>query len=225
MFASPGSAKRLHPKVIPRAVDDWLGNLERLRATPDPANPAWHIHDAAPPAEPPPALNFATLLNLAGIANTDDPARLWAYVQKYRPEVTPATDPVLDRLVRAACAFWRDWVAPERRFRVPSAAEAAGLAELARLLRARAADFLALPAGPAREAAIQDAVYDAGRREPFLVEGKGGKPGVGRAWFQALYEVLLGKSEGPRFGGTVAVMGVPEAVALIDDALARAGTA
>lgn len=221
MFPSPGSAKRLHQKVIPRAVDDWLGNVERLRLNPDPANPAWHIHNGAPPDAPAPALNYATLLNLAGIANTDDPARLWAYVQKYRPEVTPESDPVLDRLVRNACAYWRDWVAPERVFRDPTPEEAEGLRDLARMLREREAALMELPAGPLRETAIQDAVYDAGRREPFLAPAKDGRAGVGRAWFQALYEVLLGKSEGPRFGGTVAVMGVPEAVALIEGALAR----
>jgi lysyl-tRNA synthetase class 1 len=33
--------------------------------------------------------------------------------------------------------------------------------------------------------------------------------------------VLLGKSEGPRFGGTVAVMGVEATTRLIEDALAR----
>ncbi len=113
-------------------------------------------------------------------------------------------------------------MAPDRVFRDATPAEAEALRELARLLREREPAFLALPPGPAREAAIQDAVYDAGRRDPFLTPAKeGGKPGVGRAWFQALYEVLLGKSEGPRFGSTVAVMGVAEAVSLIEAALAR----
>jgi lysyl-tRNA synthetase class 1 len=85
---------------------------------------------------------------------------------------------------------------PERRFRAATPEEAAAMRALADILRERAAAFDALPPGPAREAAMQDAVYDAGRRPPFLSEGKDGKPGVGRAWFQALYEVLLGKSEG-----------------------------
>ncbi len=40
-----------------------------------------------------------------------------------------------------------------------------------------------------------------------------------RDWFKALYEVLLGASDGPRFGGFVALYGVPETVALIDRAL------
>ena len=41
-----------------------------------------------------------------------------------------------------------------------------------------------------------------------------------RAWFTALYEVLLGASQGPRFGGFIALYGVDETVQLIEDALA-----
>ena len=41
-----------------------------------------------------------------------------------------------------------------------------------------------------------------------------------RDWFTALYEVLLGASQGPRFGGFIALYGVEETVALIDRALA-----
>lgn len=93
--------------------------------------------------------------------------------------------------------------------------------ELVRLLQEREVEFLALSAGAPREGAIQDAVYDAGRRAPFLEPTKDGRMGVSRAWFGALYEVLLGKTEGPRFGGTVAVMGVAETVRLVEAALTR----
>jgi len=41
-----------------------------------------------------------------------------------------------------------------------------------------------------------------------------------RAWFQALYEVLLGQSQGPRFGSFVAIFGVGRTVELIEQALA-----
>jgi lysyl-tRNA synthetase, class I len=43
-----------------------------------------------------------------------------------------------------------------------------------------------------------------------------------RDWFTALYEVLLGASQGPRFGGFVALHGVDETVALIEKGLAGA---
>ena len=41
-----------------------------------------------------------------------------------------------------------------------------------------------------------------------------------RDWFKALYEVLLGASDGPRFGGFVALYGVAESVTLIEKGLA-----
>jgi lysyl-tRNA synthetase, class I len=40
-----------------------------------------------------------------------------------------------------------------------------------------------------------------------------------RDWFTALYEVLLGASQGPRFGGFIALYGVEESIALIERAL------
>ena len=41
-----------------------------------------------------------------------------------------------------------------------------------------------------------------------------------RDWFKALYEVLLGASEGPRFGGFIALYGVDESIRLIEGGLA-----
>jgi lysyl-tRNA synthetase class 1 len=49
--------------------------------------------------------------------------------------------------------------------------------------------------------------------------------GVSRAWFNALYQVLLGQEEGPRFGGFIALYGVAGTISLIETALARAENA
>ena len=80
-----------------------------------------------------------------------------------------------------------------------------------------------LPADAAAEA-IQDVVYEVGRREPFLdakKKGKDGKPGVSLDWFNMLYQVLLGQERGPRFGSFVAAYGSKNTVDMIDGALAR----
>jgi lysyl-tRNA synthetase class 1 len=227
MYQAPHRAKRLHFDVIPRAVDGYVAAVEQVRAQDEAApleamkNPAWHVHGGAMPNTPPPAISYATLLNIAGVANTTDPTTLWAYIRKYHPASHPATDPFLDGLVTNACAYWGDYIAPARNFRSATPEEAVAMRELVRLLLEREPQFLAFPPGAARESAIQDAVYDAGRRAPFLELTKDGRMGVSRAWFSALYEVLLGKTEGPRFGGTVAVLGVAETVRLIEAALAR----
>ena len=66
---------------------------------------------------------------------------------------------------------------------------------------------------------IQNAVYEIGRREPFLNHkklAKDGRPGVSLDWFNMLYQVLLGQEKGPRFGSFVAVYGIQNAVAMID---------
>ena len=43
-----------------------------------------------------------------------------------------------------------------------------------------------------------------------------------RAWFQALYEILLGQATGPRMGSFIALYGLEETRALIDRALSGA---
>ena len=68
----------------------------------------------------------------------------------------------------------------------------------------------ALPAGADAEA-IQNEVFEVGKDAGFEPL---------RAWFSALYEVLLGQSQGPRFGSFVAIFGVERTIALIERALA-----
>ena len=41
-----------------------------------------------------------------------------------------------------------------------------------------------------------------------------------RNWFTTIYEVLFGASQGPRFGGFIALYGVEESIQLIEDGIA-----
>jgi len=220
MFNQPQRAKRLYFDQIPRAVDEYLQHRARLRVAPDPALPAWHIHGGAAPNDPEPPVSFTMLLNLASVVNADDPEMLWGFLRRYAPGAAPQTQPLLDKLVEHAVRYCRDFVAPTKRFRAPTDAEREALTALMAALRDRAADLEAME-GEERAKAIQDLVYDAGRRPPFLQPGKDGAMGVSRAWFNALYQVLLGQEEGPRFGGFVALYGIAGTIGLIETALAR----
>jgi lysyl-tRNA synthetase class 1 len=205
MYNSPKKAKRLYFDVIPRHVDDYLTHLEKF-ADQDAAarleNPAWHIHNGAPPA-PEGHVTFALLLNLASVCNTEDPAVLWGFITRYAPDATPETAPILDKLVAYAIAYYRDFVKPNKSYRAPSHTERAALADLVAALEALPAD--------ADAETIQTEVYEVGKRHDF--ENL-------RDWFRALYEVLLGQSQGPRFGSFVALYGKDETVALISRVLA-----
>ena len=76
----------------------------------------------------------------------------------------------------------------------------------------------------ATAADLQTIVYDVGRTVPRYQDltAKGAtpeRPGVSNAWFNAIYEVLLGESKGPRFGSFIELYGIEETRALIARAL------
>jgi lysyl-tRNA synthetase class 1 len=205
MYQKPKTAKRLSWDVIPRAVDDYH---QQLRAFPAQTveqqadNPVWHIHAGRPP-ESRMVVSFAMLLNLASVAGARDAAGLWGYIRAYAPEASPETHPDLDAAAGFAVRYFADKIAPHRRFRLPDDRERAAIADL----RGR----LAAWEGGQDAEALQSMVFAVGKEHGFEPL---------RDWFKALYEVLLGASEGPRFGGFVALYGLAETVALIDRALA-----
>ena len=220
MYREPKAAKRLYFDVIPRHVDDYLQFLDAYpRQAPKEklGNPVWHIHNGAPPPADNP-VPFAMLLSLVTASNAANAETLWGFITRYRPGVTATTHPRLAALVNYAINYYRDFVAPAKKFRPPSAAERAALLGLR--------DALAqLEERPTAEA-IQEVVYEVGRREPFLdksgkIKTKDGKPGVSLDWFNMLYQVLLGQEKGPRFGSFVAAYGIANTIAMIDGALAR----
>jgi lysyl-tRNA synthetase class 1 len=205
MFQKPKAAKRLYFDVIPRQVDDYLQHLAAF-PTQEPErqveNPAWHIHRGPPPAEDA-HLSYNILLNLASVCHTEDPAVLWHFIARYRPDASPATAPVLDRLVSYAINYYRVFIKPNKKYRAPDDRERAALAELAEVLKGMAA-------GSDAEA-IQTEVYEVGKRHGF--ENL-------KDWFGCLYEVLLGQPQGPRMGSFIQLYGIIETVELIERALA-----
>jgi lysyl-tRNA synthetase class 1 len=218
MYREPRSAKRLYFDVIPRHVDDYqqfLDGYERQAPKERLANPVWHIHGGRPPKADNP-VPFAMLLSLVTASNAENAETLWGFIGRYRPGVTPQTHPHLAALVEYAIHYFRDFVLPAKTFREPGAAERAALGDLR--------DALSQLEPGVSPQAIQDVVYEVGRREPFLDQkkkAKDGKPGVSLDWFNMLYQVLLGQEKGPRFGSFVAAYGVQNTIDMIDGALAR----
>jgi lysyl-tRNA synthetase class 1 len=143
------------------------------------------------------------LLNLASVVNADSPDILWGFIRRYVTGASPESEPLLDCLVTHAIAYYRDFVRPNKRYRQPDTMERVALEDLATTLAT-------LPDSSAET--VQTAVFEVGKRHPF--------PDL-RSWFGCLYQVLLGQQEGPRFGGFVALYGIPETIALIHAALSR----
>ncbi|PHQ97556.1 MAG: lysine--tRNA ligase [Marinosulfonomonas sp.] len=205
MYQKPKSAKRLHFDVIPKAVDEYHQQL-RAYADQDTAarlnNPVFHIHGHNVP-DSNMVVPFAMLLNLAAVSAAEDKSRMWGFIQRYAPDATPETHPDLDAAAGFAVAYYKDFVKPGRVFRLPDEKERAAMEDL--LGRLKGWD------GGAYAEELQRAVFAVGKSHGFDPL---------RDWFKALYEVFLGASQGPRFGGFIALYGVEETIGLIEKGLA-----
>jgi len=204
IYREPRRAKSLHIGVIPRAVDEYWqfrGNYPNQPVEQKLGNPVHHIHGGRVPVETLP-LTYGLLLNLVSLPGMADKDTAWKFVQRYAPGTSPESDPELDELIGLAVNYARDFVVPELKRRAPSATEAEALRDLD-------SELSRLPADASAED-IQTQVFEVGKRHPFESL---------RGWFQALYETLLGSSQGPRMGSFIALYGIDNTRKLIAEAL------
>ncbi|MBV9330655.1 MAG: hypothetical protein JOZ55_03785 [Alphaproteobacteria bacterium] len=186
-------------------MDEYITFLEKIREEGVEAqleNPVWHIHNGNPPRESYP-VSFALLLNLVSASNAHNRQVLWGFIRAYASQASPERNPGLDKLVGFALRDYEDFVKPQKRYRAPSDKERAALSDLAGRLEA-------LPSERDPET-VQNWVYEVGKSHGFEPL---------RDWFKALYEVLFGQTQGPRFGSFAALFGCAETASLIRRALA-----
>ena len=207
IYREPRKAKSLHMGVIPRAIDDYWqfrANYADQPVEQRLGNPVHHIHNGPPPEEALP-VTFGLLLNLVGVMGAQATReQVWGYLGNYVADADPATYPALDNLIDKALAYNRDFVAPTLRRRAPEGVERAALEALDAELAKLAVDTSAED--------IQNIVYEIGK--------SGGFENL-RDWFKALYETLLGTSQGPRMGSFIALYGIENSRKLIAEALAQ----
>jgi len=205
IYREPKRAKSLHLGVIPRAVDDYWQFREKYAEQPIEqklGNPVHHIHGGKVPGHKLP-LTYGLLLNLVSLPGVADKETAWRFVQRYAPGTSPDSDPELDELIGLAVNYARDFVAPELKRRGPTELEKSALRNLDSELEKLSPDASAED--------IQTQVFEVGKRHPFESL---------RGWFQALYETLLGSSQGPRMGSFIALYGIDNSRRLIAEALA-----
>ncbi|RWP39028.1 MAG: lysine--tRNA ligase [Mesorhizobium sp.] len=218
MYQRPRQAKKLYFDVIPKAVDEYYAFLsayrrqewkERL------GNPVWHMHDGNPPVVDLP-VSFALLLNLVSASNAQNKDVLWGFILRHTSGVTPKTHPELDRLAEYAIRYFDDFVKPAKVYRAADAVEREALTKLSEALAALPTD--------ADGEAIQNAALNVARKieryQDHSKQSPEGGPGVSVAFFQMIYQILIGQERGPRFGSFAALYGISETRALIQKALA-----
>jgi len=226
MYLKPKTAKRMHFDVIPKAMDEYHQQLRAYHTQDVKAqlnNPVWHIHSGDVPQSDL-VVSFSMLLNLASASSAEDTATMWGFINKYAPDATAETHPGMDAAAGYAVRYFNDFVKPAKVYRAPDEKERAALEDLSNALGS-AETALAMIARKnelvGNEDPLPEADFDNEEFLQSIVFAVGKVHGFEplRDWFKAIYEVLLGASQGPRFGGFIALYGVEETRDLINKAL------
>ncbi|MDQ2879570.1 MAG: lysine--tRNA ligase [Pseudomonadota bacterium] len=226
IYREPKKAKSLHLGLIPRAVDDYWqfrANYPAQRIEQQLGNPVHHIHGGSPPEPASMPVTFGLILNLVSVLGAHaDRHQVSRYLGKYLNGVDSFsastsddlefekeyqknyTGGALGELIDRAIAYNRDFIAPTLNRRAPQGIEIVALDQLNDRLND-------LPENSSSED-IQNIVYEIGKSSGFAEL---------RDWFKALYETLLGSSQGPRMGSFIALYGIANTRKLIAEALAR----
>ncbi len=207
MFQKPRTAKRLYFDVIPKAVDEYLtfaDKFEGMEPKDQLNNPAYFIHSGTPPKGTAP-VPFAMLLNLVSASNASEPETLWGFVESYAPGVCAKTHPQFDAMIGYAIRYYQDFVLPTKQYREATEKEKQALQSLISRLKD-------IPDDMSGED-IQSIVYAVGKEAEF--ENL-------RDWFKAIYQILLGQDQGPRFGSFISLYGRDKTIKMIQDGIAGA---
>lgn len=206
MYQSPSKAKRLYFDVIPKCVDEYITFSEKYHAETDQAkrfaNPVYHIHSGNVPVINTFGISFGLLLNLASVCNPDDKAVLWGFISKYAPDATPETAPYLDHMTGFAVNYYNDFVKSTKNYLHPNDKQK----ELLKQIHAMLAEVKDEETGEE----IQTKIYAIGTAANY--ENL-------RDFFQELYQILLGQTQGPRLGSFFKLYGIGATMSLIEEKL------
>lgn len=201
MFQNPRKARKLHFGVVPQMMDDYLKHLENFQSDRDNYdNAVWHVHSGNVPTTVSP-ISFSMLLNLVSITNTNDADVIMRYVQNHKEGVTLESHPILGELIQRSINFYEDHVLPHKVYRDATSDEKIALGDLVTAIEAASGD----------EERLTYEIYESGKRTYG--------PKNLRAFFQMVYEVLMGQESGPRLPIFVMLYGIENTLELIKDKL------
>lgn len=200
MYLSPQKAKKLYFDVIPKCVDDYLNQVRayhiEVDATKKFDNPVFHIHNGQVPKVDF-SFSYSLLLNLVSACGSEERDVIVGYIKKCEAGIDIEHSSLVAELIEKAINYYHDFVKPNKKYRAPNDVEKVAMLKLAEILSNMTNDSTAEE--------LQTQVYTVGRESGLEL----------RNWFAALYEVLLGESQGPRFGSFIKLYGIAKTIELI----------
>lgn len=203
IFRDPRQAKKLYLDMIPRTMDEYLDHLRRWPDLDDqkrPDAPLWHIHDRGTSVPAYGAgINFTMVNNLVSALGSPSKELMNDFLTRY-DEAAADYPEVVSSLVEKGMDFYSDRILPFKSYREATDAERPLFLDLKARLAAGGV-------GQLGEKELQSLVFDVAREAEV-------EP---REFFSAIYQVLLGQAQGPRFGTFAKMVGVDRVVELIGE--------
>ena len=201
MFQNPNRAKRLFFDVIPKTTDDFLKFSQayaQLSQDEKLNNALWFINFNES-KKIPDNITFNMVLNLASVCNAESSDILWEFIYNYYPEMKNEKNDWIDELLKYGVHFFKEFILPTKKYRLPTPEEKKGFIKLIDLLKKTPEN--------AKPEDIQTKIYDIGMSQDF--ENL-------KDWFSAFYEVILGQKQGPRLGSFIKFYGITKTVELLE---------
>ncbi len=215
LFQNPVKGRILHWSCIPQYEDMYAKELANSGQTvsaignnDETGSAIWFVHGDDLPYAPPVTYNL--LLNLVGIADTEDTSVLWDYLNAYKPGLTPQSHPSLNYMMEGAIRYYQKFVLPKKVRREPTHEEQKVLLSVRDSLTYfidNGPDFTM----PVTGNDLRTELYDIGKYH-YTAGGL-------RDYFQMLYQVLLGQDSGPQFDQFVRIASPAKVVEAINAVL------
>ena len=132
----------------------------------------------------------------------NDPNFIFDFIKKYDRSIINSNPNFIIELITGAINFEKEVNADKIQLKIPSADETKIFLDLIKRIQL-------LPETADAET-IQTEIYQIGKDYKFDNL---------RDWFKLIYQVLFGKSDGPRFGTFIAIYGIDESIKLIKERL------
>ncbi len=206
MFQAPRKAKRLYFDVIPKFTDEFLkynNQFIEQNKKDQLNNPIWFINSKIN-EKIPENLSFNLILNLASVCNAENSTILWGFISKYYPNIDKKKSKFLCHLLEMAVCYYKKFIKPFKKYRVPNDKENKGLTLLV--------EFLNKINDNETSENIQSKIYEIGKKLKYDNL---------KDWFAVIYEVVLGQTKGPRIGSFIKFYGRKEFILLVEKHLNR----
>ena len=201
LFQNPKQAKRLFWGIVPKSVDDYLSSLKEypgLDAEKQPNSVLWHILNKGTNLPDYQSLiNFSLINNLISAIGADDMELILEYLKRYDPAAEKYMNVLID-LVKKGMNYYRDFVLPNKQYRIPTANE--------RMLLHAIQEKLVMYDGD-NEDELQSIPFNVAREFDISV----------KELFRVFYDVVLGQERGPRFGTFARLVGKQKVLNLLEN--------